>query len=98
MGFTYWLLGQLDDKAEELSRSNGFMQTVQQVGGLMALNHFTGKLPTMSANAPPSSQCLVNLALVVLMVPCTALTWFFTQPDDVKVGQEQKALADNELA
>jgi hypothetical protein len=73
--FTYWLLGQLEDRPEELSRSNGFMQTVQQAGGLISLLHFQGKLFWQSGKAPASHQCLVNLALVSLMIPGAALTW-----------------------
>jgi len=78
--FTYWLLGQLEDRPEELSRSYGFMQAVQQVGGLIGLFHFNGKLFWQSGKAPASHQCLVNLALVVLMIPGTALMlWYIAR-------------------
>lgn len=76
--FAYWILGQLEDKPEELSRSNGFMQAVQQVGGLIAYLHAYGWHPLDHTKAKPvtaSQQCWVNFALVVLMIPGCALAW-----------------------
>jgi hypothetical protein len=76
--FAYWILGQLEDKPEELSRSNGFMQAIQQVGGLIAYLHAYGWHPldrTKALPHPPGQQCLVNFVLVILMIPGFALAW-----------------------
>merc|ERR1712176_1145716 len=73
--FAYWILGQLEDTPEELSRSNGFMQAVQQIGGLIAYLHNKGWHPLASAKGYPSAQCWVNFWLVVVMIPGCALAW-----------------------
>jgi hypothetical protein len=45
------------------------MQTVQQVGGLISLLHFQGKLFWQLGKARASHQCLVSLALGPDVVP-----------------------------
>jgi len=77
-----WLLGQLEDDLSKLSQSNAFQSTVQQIGGLLALMHFKGQLPGQTALAPASQQCLVNLIIVALILPCTAVTWYFSRAGD----------------
>jgi MFS family permease len=90
--FIFWLIGQLGDNPQYLSRANGFLRSVQCIGNVTAwvLSTYSwGCDGKCAGDFPPSAQAYLNVALVAAALPPTA--WFvFTQLGDGTHSSESR--------
>jgi len=79
--WVYWLLGQLSDSPEVLSRLAGAYKGVQCLGATASWALSTGSIP-------PSTQLWVNVGLLALALPATSFMVLRTPELDKKLPAE----------